>query len=345
MPRAAALAAALLVAAPVGAMPLEAHYAAMSPPVERMDWHLHDPSRIVQVHGGGQRVAVTGKAQEDGYACGLETWVRSDPTAAWLPETCLFIEKPAWIADELPDNGGAFWAPDLLDAETMVYSVSAGFEAPGSCVGLARLQDGVWRDAGAPLTCLPPDFQSDAEISAIDPSVFRDDDDRVYLVTGGGLIHATELDPDTLAPLTGDWFTPDHPGWSSLARGPMPDGDDHEWVEAAMLHRHGDAYYLFVNWGGCCAGVASTYSVYVGRSDSPLGPFLDKSGRDLLAGGGTLLLDSDGAQIGPGHAAIWSDASGKDWLSFHYYDAHRDGLPWIGEHAIDWSSGWPEVME
>lgn len=343
MPHAAALAAALLMAGPVAAMSLNAHYAAMSPPMLCADWHLHDPSRIATLRDGRQRVAVTGKAQDDGYACGIETWVRAGPSAAWEPETCAFIDKPAWVADELPDNGGAFWAPDLLDADTMVYSVSAGFDEPGSCVGVARLKDGEWSDGGAPLTCVPPGYDAEAEISAIDPTLFRDRDGRTYLVTGGGLIHGTEVDPQTLEPLSGDWFTRDNPDWSVLARGPILEDDTHAWVEAAMLHRHGDDYFMFVNWGHCCAGVASTYAIHVGRSDSPLGPFKDRTGRDLADGGGTLVLERDGPRIGPGHAGIWTDASGQDWLSYHYYDARREGLPWIGERAIDWSSGWPRV--
>ncbi len=36
-------------------------------------WVIHDPSSIVKI-GDYLMIAVTGKAQEDGYDCGLETW-------------------------------------------------------------------------------------------------------------------------------------------------------------------------------------------------------------------------------------------------------------------------------
>ena len=72
---------------------------------------------------------------EDGYHCGLETWIRSSPDKKWEPGECLFIEKPSWVEEELPENDGAFWAPELLDHNTLFYSVSDFEDA--SCVGLA----------------------------------------------------------------------------------------------------------------------------------------------------------------------------------------------------------------
>ena len=38
----------------------------MDPPVTREDWHIHDPSHLVAIDGM-LMIAVTGKAQEDGY--------------------------------------------------------------------------------------------------------------------------------------------------------------------------------------------------------------------------------------------------------------------------------------
>ena len=49
-------------------------YQSMEPPVDRSDWHIHDPSRITVTEDGTLMIGVTGKAQEDGYNCGLETW-------------------------------------------------------------------------------------------------------------------------------------------------------------------------------------------------------------------------------------------------------------------------------
>ena len=319
--------------------PLSAEYADMMPRMTPEEWPLHDPSAIVTLDGR-QLVVVTGKENADGYRCGLESWQRADDTAPWQPHLCLFRDKPAWIAEELPDNDGAFWAPDLASDGTLVYSVANGFDAPGSCVGAARWDGVGWRDIGAPLTCaFAPDPAR--EVEAIDPSLFEDDS-RLWLVTGGGLIHATELDRQTLMPVSGDWWAPDHPGWHTLAIGPGP-ADDPGWVEAARLHRSGDWVYLVVNWGTCCEGLSSTYELRIGRARSVEGPFLDRNGQDLRAGGGSTLMGTQGPQIGPGHAAFRLRGDGTTIISYHFYDAERDGLPWIGEALVTWEDGWPVV--
>ena len=36
---------------------------------------------------------------------------------------------------------------------------------------------------------------------------------------------------------------------------------------------------------------------------------------------------------------------GNDWLSYHYYDGDRDGLPWVDIRKIEWANGWPKVTE
>src|SRR6185295_18830175 len=46
-------------------------------------------------------------------------------------------------------------------------------------------------------------------------------------------------------------------------------------IEASYLYHRGSFYYLFVNFGTCCAGVDSTYDIRVGRSGSVTGPYLD----------------------------------------------------------------------
>ena len=318
---------------------LSSEYAGMTPRMAPENWHLHDPSAIVSL-GGWQVVVVTGKENADGYRCGLESWRRADDTAAWRPHLCLFRDKPAWIGAELPGNDGAFWAPDLASDGTLVYSVASGFDEAGSCVGAARWDGAGWRDIGAPLTCA---FEPDpaGEVEAIDPSLFEDDG-RLWLVTGGGFIHATELDRQSLMPVSGDWWAPGHPGWHELAVGPGP-AEDPGWVEAARLHRRGDWVYLIVNWGACCNGLSSTYELRIGRAHGVEGPFLDRDGRDMRAGGGSLLMAGQGRQIGPGHAGLRHRADGTTVMSYHFYDAARDGLPWIGEALLAWENGWPVI--
>ena len=128
-----------------------------------------------------------------------------------------------------------------------------------------------------------------------------------------------------------------------------------------MIYRNG-YYYLFYNKGGCCAGIASTYYMVMGRSTSPKGPFLDKSGKALrLKGqpsGGTIVLKHDNSRgtedryFGPGHFGLFSE-NGVDYVTFHYYDpngfypnpaVNNQGGPTLGLAKLVWDEdGWPSI--
>ena len=75
-------------------------------------------------------------------------------------------------------------------------------------------------------------------------------------------------------------------------------------IEAPNIYPHNGWYFLFVNWDGCCNPVASTYNIRVGRSRNPTGPYVDRAGRPMAEGGGTLFLGREGRFIGPGHAGL-----------------------------------------
>ncbi len=249
---------------------------------------------------------------------------------------------------QLSGNDGAFWAPELINSKTLLYSVSDYDDYYGTtCVGVAfatgdDITQLTWEDSGQPITCIDANGY-DEERSAIDPTVFTGFDDKTYLVTGGGVIHGTEIDPSTYKPLSGNYFSENDSSWKELARGKWKTfAQEYDWVEAAYIwpiENNGVEYYfLFVNWGACCSGKKSTYNIRIGRSTSPLGPFVDRSGKDLMDGGGTLLLKTDDYVIGPGHVGIYDDSV----MSFHYYDGRRPGgLSWVGERSISVVDGWP----
>jgi len=100
-----------------------------------------------------------------------------------------------------------------------------------------------------------------------------------------------------------------------------------------------------VNWGHCCRGTNSTYNIRFGRSRNVTGPYLDREGNDLLEGGGTLLLESAGNAVGPGHLTIFEHDK-KNYFSYHFYDATQRGRSRLGIGVLQWDEeGWPIVEE
>ena len=59
-------------------------------------WVIHDPSKIVKI-ANNLMIGVTGKAQEDGYECGLETWYLFPNENKFVPGQCLLKEKPKFV--------------------------------------------------------------------------------------------------------------------------------------------------------------------------------------------------------------------------------------------------------
>ncbi len=240
---------------------------------------------------------------------------------------------PAWVTNAVPGQRGYYWAPDVLhrgDRYWLFYSVSRwGRNTSGiGLVSVATLKPEAeafdWRDEGLVMQSTEND-----NFNAIDPSVMLDGEGRLWLAFGSfwSGIKLVELDAST------GKRREDHREIYSLA--------SHPQIEAPCLAMHEGRYYLLVNWGLCCRGTNSTYEMRVGRSDRVTGPYLDREGKSMREGGGSLFLNSEGRFIGPGHAGIFHEGT-NDWLSCHFYDGTRRGAHTLAVRRLGWDAqGWP----
>ena len=245
----------------------------------------------------------------------------------------------------MPSFAGFFWAPDIeyFNGKYHLYYSVSSWGTIDSAIGLATspsLANPTWTDQGKVV-------QSDAVweagpntdttgFNAIDPSIFVDTDGTAWMTFGSyssGIL-VTQLNPATGKRLNTSTLT------ATVVANNAPGGGWGSSLEGASLTKHGSYYYLFVNDGGCCSGVDSTYNMRVGRGTSPTGPFLDKNGVNLANGGGTLFLDDNGKYLGPGHFERFTDG-GQDYFSFHYYNADVVGAPTLGIHELYWNNDWP----
>ena len=286
---------------------------------------VHDPSSVYQIEDR-YWIFYTGRGVSSASSQNLVDWKRGPS---------VFKKTPDWIAEAVPANRGHFWAPDLIklkDGYGVYYSVSS-FGKNRSAIALAtspsldpQSPQTDWTDRGV---VIKTDETSD--YNAIDPSVLRTSAGELWMAFGSfwSGIKLIRLDPQTGLRHADDQ-TVHSVAWK-------------EQIEAPTLIEKDGYFYLFVNWGWCCRGTKSTYNIRVGRSRTITGPYLDRSGKDLLTGGGTLILESAGSMIGPGHPVfIRQDQQWK--MLFHYYDARHGGIPRLGLRNLSWDNdGWPEV--
>lgn len=296
----------------------------------RGDLGAHDPSTIIQCKDRYYLFA-TG----NGIA---SKW--STNKVFWSAGPRVFTNAPAWTTNAVPAFDGTVWAPDIffLNGRYCLYYSISSWGSQVSAIGLVTNPTLDPTDPAYRWTDQGPVIQSTngSAYNTIDPSVTLDAAGNPWLAFGSywNGIYVVALDP-----LTGLRLAPTSPvtrlAWNNS-------------IEACCLHRRGAYYYLFVNWGSCCAGVNSTYQIRVGRSTSVTGPFLDRNGLDLRSAGGTLFLEGTGKFTGPGHVGILAE-NGQDWFSYHYYDAGAYA-PWYGAFGVanfaleplTWTAdGWP----
>ena len=286
---------------------------------------VHDPSTIIK-SGNTYWVFATGQGIYSMSSTDLVKWTPG-PRAVFVNNA-----YPGWINTKVPGFAGNFWAPECVfqNGKYYLYYSCSTFGSKVSAIGLATnatldptSPNYRWVDEGEVIST-----NSTSSVNAIDPAIFRDASNNLWLTYGSyfGGIRITQLDAATGKPL-------------GTVQAAVANGG----VEASYVKQRGSWYYLFINRGTCCQGSSSTYYIQVGRSASPTGPFLDKNGADLNNNGGTLLLSASGRYIGPGHTGIFEE-NGTTYFSHHYYDSYDAGAPKLGLAQLTWdAAGWPVV--
>ena len=171
----------------------------------------------------------------------------------------------------------------------------------------------------------------DEDCDAIDIGFCMDDKGRLFCTYGTyfGNIRMVELDPKTGARLEGNK--------------PVDVAIDCE--ASTMMYRDG-WYYLLGTHGTCCDGVNSTYNIVCGRSRNPYGPFIDNVGRDMLRGGGKMVIAAEERLFGAGHFGRFIVEPGVEKMSLHFEaDLDRSGRSVLAIRPILWKNGWPECGE
>jgi arabinan endo-1,5-alpha-L-arabinosidase len=283
-------------------------------------------------------------AAEGGY------WITDD-------EHCPVIgpDFSSWTGLQTPksDNGGEdidVWAPSLMQVGSQYYQYyaipyepSTGAEA---VIGFASSGTpyGPWTDKGYVISSwtgtssTPPtnsnwDFVSGTTWNAIDPAPFLDASNNWWLAFGSWEdgTHLIQLNPSTGKRLNTTMYS----------IGVRAAGE-----EGPFIFYHSGYYYYFAPINACCSATSDYRTIY-GRSTSVTGPYLDRGGLALTAGGGTILISTHDNIVGPGGGSVFIDAHNSNTPTFvyHYYDSNNNGTPTLGINSIAFTSdGWPYLV-
>lgn len=274
--------------------------------------YIHDPSTIMECDGKYYTFGTGGGGliSEDGWS---------------------------WRPGAVRPGGGA--APDAIkigDRYLIAYSATGGGLGGGHAGKVLTM----WNKTLDPSS---PDFKftepievahslDDEDCDAIDAGLLLDPTTgRLWLSYGTyfGFIRLVELDPATGARVEGNE--------------PVDIAIDCEATD--LMYRDG-WYYLLGTHGTCCDGPNSTYNIVVGRSCNITGPYIDNIGRDMLQGGGKMLLSAGNRKTGPGHFGRYIEDDGVEKMSFHYEaDFDRGGRSVLAVLPLLWENGWPVAGE
>ena len=285
----------------------------------------------------------------DDFNFHLIPMLRSYDLVNWTYMGDAFNTRPDWL-----DPTSGMWAPDIQYFNGQYYLYYAAPDVadavsgePGchgdSAIGVATSDSplGPWTDSGAPV--VEPRRNGDGcnFFWTFDPEVVWDpENEQRYIFFGSyyGGIAARELSDNGLQ---------SDPGTQVQITIP------NRYEGPEVVYRDG-YWYLFVSATNCCNGPLTGYSVFVGRSEELLGPYVDREGVSLLQGevGGTPVISMNGNRwVGPGHNSVFQDFDGQWWTVYHAvdrFDPYFEGAVGFTKRPVlldplDWIDGWPTV--
>jgi arabinan endo-1,5-alpha-L-arabinosidase len=275
----------------------------------------HDPAAYVV--GSTIYLAATGLIGKS--SANLTSWAA---TSNPLP-------LPTWAATATGATN--LWAPDIssFGGAYHLYYAASTFGSNKSCIGQATraaLDSGSWADQGMVICS---NMGETDDWNAIDPNVVVDDDGTPWLAFGSFWSGIKMIKLTATGARADNTIT-------ALANGANSRGS----LEGAWVFKRCGMYYLFTSWGSCCSSPYD-YNIRVGRSATVTGPYVDKAGTSLMAGGGTLLVQGNASWVAPGHNAVIAYA-GKTYNLYHALQGSSSGAATLRIAELVWDdSGWP----
>ena len=272
----------------------------------------------------------------------------SNDLKTWQPERPALAETPVWAMNEIRGYRGHTWAPDIINVDGMwyLYYSCSTFGRNTSAIGVATNRtlnpespDYEWKDLGMVIESKRGD-----DYNCIDPNLVIDKNGDPWLTFGSFWdgIQLVKLEKDMKTPIGKPVTIARHTNPEAVPEAGI-EANNNE-IEAPFIVRDGKYYYLFASAGLCCRGLRSTYHTVVGRSKNIEGPYVDKDGKQMLKGGGTVLIGRDDKYAGVGHNGLAK--VGGQWLFVaHGYDKALNGRSKLVIKKMNFKKGWPTLID
>lgn len=244
------------------------------------------------------------------------------------------MDRPSQLDTEGQGVSRGLFAPAISYHEGTFYIVCTQVDKGGNFVITATDPAGPWSD---------PIYLG--ELNGIDPSLFFDDDGRLYitynsvapddkpLYSGHRTIRMYELDSESLQPIGEQTLLVD--GGVDISQKPV-------WIEAPHIYKINDYYYLMCAEGG----TAYNHSEVIFRSKEVRGPYEPGPVNPILT-----QRHLDPSRPNPittaGHADIEQLDNGDWWAVFLACRPYEDNYFNIGRETflapVEWQDGWPII--
>ena len=191
--------------------------------------------------------------------------------------------------------------------------------------------------------------------NAIDPTIFYDKDDRLWMTYGSwsGGIFILELDPETGLVIHPE---ADEENGVDPYFGKKLLGGGHKSIEGPYIlyDAETDYYYLYVSYGVLTSN--GGYQIRVFRSKEPDGTYEDMNGKyptekvdhaffGLKLSGNYKLPSLERAYMATGHNSAFVDTDGKKYIAYHtrFNDGAENHSPRVHQYFTN-KDGWPCML-
>lgn len=332
-------------------------------PLQANEVSVHDPMIVRSEENG--RFYVFGSHLASAYSDDLIDWRQL--TKDWHMFNPLIPEPNKELQEAMewpePENAETTWAKSVIkinDKYHMYFSAST-WGATRSAIAYATADDieGPYDYQGFVVRSYnegEENLEGDphnprVHPNAIDPHVFFDAEDKLWMIYGSyaGGIFILEMDSETGLPEADQGY------------GKKISGGNHSAMEGSYViyHPETDYYYYMVSFGSLSP--EDGYNIRLARSKNPDGPFYDPEGRDMIDArprigkqvesfgariiGNFAFMESGIGYLSPGHnSAYYDEEEDKMFAIFHTRFPGAGELHNLRVHQMLINSeGWPLI--